>query len=451
MKRIRTDWDPSRGSAIRATYSGVFKNPYYPLNPFKSVFYRILVLARKPQQSSPSARTHITTTTIAPISKKEMKTLINVTEEKKKPHQRSKNTMIPIAKPLIGDEEEHAVIEVLRSGMLTHGEQVKKFEKRFADFVGTKYALATVNGTIALYLALKACGICRGDEVITTPFTFMATASSIIFAGATPVFVDINPETFNIDPHKIEVAITEKTKAIMPVHLYGQSTEMDRINEIAQKHGLKVIEDACQAHGAMFNGKKAGSLGDAGCFSFYPTKNMTTGEGGMITTNNEEIVEHISILRNHGQKEVYDHVSLGFNYRMTNIAAAIGIEQLKKLDFFNKRRRQNAHYLSKYLGEHVETPKTFEQCFHVYHQYTVQTDARDTYMGALREGGVGTRIYYPKAIHQYEHMDYLKKHDLSHSERAARRVFSLPVHPEVKEEDLELMVDIIQKTAKTSN
>ena len=356
--------------------------------------------------------------------------------------------MIPIAKPLIGDEEEHAVVEVLRSGMLTHGVQVEEFEKRFADFVGTKYALATVNGTIALYLALKACGIGRGDEVITTPFTFMATASSIIFAEATPVFVDIDPGTFNIDPHKIEAALTEKTKAIMPVHLYGQSAEMDRINEIAEKHDLNVIEDACQAHGAMYRGKKTGSLGDVGCFSFYPTKNMTTGEGGMITTNNEEIVEHISILRNHGQKDVYDHVSLGFNYRMTNIAAAIGIEQLKKLDWFNKQRRQNAHYLSRYLSDHVEIPRTLEQCFHVYHQYTVQTDDRDRYMEALRDGGVGTRVYYPKAIHQYEHMNYLKKHDLTNSERTAGRVFSLPIHPEVNEEELDLMAGIIQKTAK---
>jgi len=357
--------------------------------------------------------------------------------------------MIPIARPLIGEEEENAVLEVLRSGMLTHGEQVEEFEKRFAKFVGTKYALATVNGTIALYLALKGCRIAEGDEVITTPFTFMATASSIIYAGATPVFVDIDPVSFNIDPGKIRAAITTRTKAIMPVHLYGQVAEMDRIGEMAEEHGLKIIEDACQAHGAGFDGKGAGSLGDAGCFSFYPTKNMTTGEGGVITTDDEEVVDEIRMLRDHGQKGVYDHVALGFNYRMTNIAGAIGLEQLKKLPDFNRRRRENAQYLSRHLGDHVETPRTLEKCIHVYHQYTVQTDNRDEYMNALRERGVGTRVYYPKAIHQYDHMSHLKKHELASSETAARRVFSLPVHPGVTKEDLGLMIDVVQKMPRT--
>lgn len=250
--------------------------------------------------------------------------------------------MIPIAKPNIGEEEKNAVMEVLESGMLAQGLKVKEFEERFAKYIGTKYAVATSNGTTALHIALLSSGIKKGDEVITTPFSFIASATSILFCNAVPVFADIKTKTFNINPNKIEKAITKKTKAIMVVHLYGQSSEMDRIKEIANKKKLSLIEDACQAHGAENNGKRVGSIGDIGCFSFYPTKNMTTGEGGMITTNDHVIAEKVRLLRDHGQKERYEHVIVGYNYRMTNIAAAIGIEQLQKLEQFNKKRRENA-------------------------------------------------------------------------------------------------------------
>jgi perosamine synthetase len=352
--------------------------------------------------------------------------------------------MIPIAKPLIGKEEEDAVLEVLRSGMLAQGKKVATFEKAFADFTESKHALTTVNGTVALYLALKGCGIGEGDEVITTPFTFMATATSIIFAGAKPVLVDIDPKTFNIDPAKIEGAITERTKGIMPVHLYGLSAEMDPIMEIAQKHDLKVIEDACQAHGAMYKGRKVGPIGDAGCFSFYPTKNMTTGEGGMITTNNDEVAEKMMLLRNHGQKGVYDHIAFGFNFRMTDIAASIGLSQVKKLDGFNARRRKSAAYLSKALSDYVEVPYVPEHCHHIYHQYTLQSDEREKYMAAFKEAGVGCRVYYPTPIHKYKHMSHLAHADLGNAERAAERVFSLPVHPEVTKENLDHIISVME-------
>ncbi len=355
--------------------------------------------------------------------------------------------MIPIAKPLIGKEEEEAVLEVLRTGMLTQGTFVAELEERFASFSDAKNAVATVNGTIALHLALKACGIGKGEEVITTPFTFMATASSILGAGGKPILVDIDPRTFNIDPVKVEAAITEKTKAIMPVHLYGLAADMDPLKEIAKKHDLQIIEDACQAHGASYKGRKVGALGDAGAFSFYPTKNMTTGEGGIVTTDSDELAEKMRMLRNHGQTATYQHTSLGFNYRMTNICGAIGVEQMKKLEHFTKRRKENGAYLNKHLAdvEGIEIPHVPEGCVHVYHQYTLQSDRREEIMQKLEAGGVSTRIYYPKGVHQYDHLAYLKTHDLSMADRAARRVFSLPIHPSVTQENLELMVDIISK------
>src|SRR3989344_6029468 len=260
-----------------------------------------------------------------------------------------KNT-IPISKPLIGSEESTAVVNVLKSGKLAQGEKVAEFEDAFAKYCGTKYAVATDNGTSALIVALTAAGIGPGDEVITTPFTFIATANAIIFTGARPVFVDINPETYNIDPPKIEGSITPRTKAILPVHLYGLMADMPTINSIAKNYELVVIEDAAQAHGASIDGKKAGSWGLAGTFSFYPTKNMTTGEGGMITTNDETLAKKARIFRNQGMEKRYYHDVIGYNFRMTDIAAVIGIEQLKKLEGFTKKRIANANYLTKKLS-----------------------------------------------------------------------------------------------------
>ena len=244
---------------------------------------------------------------------------------------------INIASPKIGKEEIKAVTEVLKSGMLAQGPKVSEFEEKFARFIGVKYAIATSSGTTALEIALRAAGIGPDDEVITSPFTFIASANSILYTGARPVFADIVEQTFNLDPEKIEAKITKKTKAIMPVHLYGNACAMTKIMVIAKKRKLAIIEDACQAHGAEWGGKKVGSFGLAGAFSLYPTKNMTTGEGGMITTNSKEIYDKANLLRAHGSKIKYYHDILGYNYRMTDIEAAIGIEQQKKLNKFNNK------------------------------------------------------------------------------------------------------------------
>ncbi|MBU4256202.1 MAG: DegT/DnrJ/EryC1/StrS family aminotransferase [Candidatus Thermoplasmatota archaeon] len=352
--------------------------------------------------------------------------------------------MIPIAKPLIGDEEKKAVLDVLDSGMLAQGEKVKEFEEKFAEYIGVKHAVATSNGTTALHLALLASGVKSGDEVITTPFTFISTATSILFCGAKPVFADINPGTFNIDPEKIEKMITGKTKAILPVHLYGQSCEMDRIMEIAEKHALVVVEDACQSHGAEYHHKKVGGIGDAGCFSFYPTKNMITGEGGMVTTNDEGLAEKIRTLRNHGQKERYNYAMVGYNFRMTDIAAAIGIEQLKKLDGFNDRRRGNAGFLSEQLNDVVETPYVLPDVKHVFHQYTIKTDKRELLKENLKKEGIGFGIYYPEPLHFYEPLKRYGNDDLKNAENLCKNVLSLPVHPGLSEEDLEKIVQLIK-------
>lgn len=257
--------------------------------------------------------------------------------------------MINIAKPIITDEEIEAVTEVLKSGMLAQGKKVEQFQKEFAQYTQSKYGVATSSGTTALHTALVAADIGPGDEVITTPFTFAATANSVLYSGAKPVFADIDPKTFNLDAASVEEKITDKTKAILPVHLYGQPADMDAICEVAQKHDLKIIEDAAQAHGAVYKGKKIGSIGDLGCFSFYPTKNITTGEGGMVTTNNEELAEKAGMVRAHGESQRYEHEILGYNYRMTDIAASIGLTQLKHIDEFNAKRNENAEYLTQHL------------------------------------------------------------------------------------------------------
>ena len=353
--------------------------------------------------------------------------------------------MIPIAKPMVGDEEKKAVLDVLDSGMLAQGKKVKEFEEKFAEYIGAKYAVATSSGTTALHLALLASGVKSGDEVITTPFTFISTATPILFCNAKPVFADINPGTFNIDPEKIEKMVTSKTKVVLPVHLYGQSCEMDRIMEIADKHNLIVIEDACQAHGAEYKGKKVGGIGDAGCFSFYPTKNMTTGEGGMVTTTDEELAEEIRMLRDHGQKERYNYVMVGYNFRMTDIAAAVGIEQLKKLDKFNEKRRGNAGFLSEQLNGVVEIPYLLHGVRHVFHQYTIKIEKREMLKENLKKDGIGFGIYYPKPLHFYEPLKSYVNNDLKNAENVCEKVLSLPVHPGLSEANLERIVCSVKK------
>jgi len=346
--------------------------------------------------------------------------------------------MIPMAKPIIGEEEKKAVLEVLDSGIIAQGPRVKEFESGFAKMCGVKHAIATTSGTTALHLVLLAHDIGPGDEVITSPFTFIASANSILFVGAKPVFVDIDPRTFNMDASQIEAAITPKTKAILPVHLYGLCCDMGEIMAIAKKHNLVVIEDACQAHGSEFKGKRAGSFG-TGTFSLYPTKNMTSAEGGMITTDDDVVMEKCRVIRNHGMRRRYYHDELGYNFRMTDVHAAIGNAQLAKLEMFNNKRKENADYYDTHL-KGVTIPSVPDGYTHVYHQYTIRVpeEKRDDLRVFLKEEEIGSEIYYPVPIHKQGFYVEMFGDDKTYSEAdfAATEVLSIPVHPSLSKEDL---------------
>lgn len=355
--------------------------------------------------------------------------------------------MIPISKPIIGDAEKEAVLQVLESGMLAQGPRVAELEDRFAEVCGVEHAIATSSGTTALHLALLANGIGPGDEVITTPFTFIASANSILFAGAKPVFVDIDEDTYNMDVRLIERAITPQTKAIMPVHLYGCMCDMDAIESIAKQYGLKIIEDACQAVGAAQNGRRAGSVG-TGTFSLYATKNVMSGEGGMITTNDPDLAEHCRMVRNHGMKRRYYHDMLGYNFRMTDLHAAIGLAQMGRLKDATEKRRRNAAYFNERITS-VITPRVPEGFEHVWHQYTVRMTGgrdRDAAVKQLADAGVGTGVFYPVPVHKQGYMqEYVGDISLPLSERLADEVFSLPVHPLLTQHDLEKIVEEVNK------
>ncbi|OGH18962.1 MAG: aminotransferase DegT [Candidatus Levybacteria bacterium RIFCSPHIGHO2_01_FULL_38_12] len=362
--------------------------------------------------------------------------------------------MINIAQPSLGQEEIQAVEKVLLSGMLAQGKVVKSFESAFAKQHGCKFGVATSSGTTALHTALLALNLGRGDEVITTPFSFIASSSSILHVGAKPVFVDIKEDDFCLDPALIESKITKSTKAILVVHLYGQMCNMDKILFIAKKHNLLVIEDACQAHGATYMGKKAGSIGDIGCFSFYPTKNMTTGEGGIIITNSKRIAYRARLLINHGQEKRYFSEIIGYNYRMTNIAAAIGNVQLKKLNSANEKRRKNASYLSRKLSNVIGiiVPKELPEREHVYNQYTIRVTRhypldREELIKKMTKSGLGYGIYYPLLIPNqkpYKKIGYKGKYPVS--ERVSAEVLSIPVHPALSENDLDKIVDVLKNS-----
>jgi perosamine synthetase len=355
--------------------------------------------------------------------------------------------MIPISKPYIGEAEKQAVLEVLESGMLAQGPRTARFEERFAQVCGVKHAIATTSGTTALHIALLANDIGPGDEVITTPFTFIASVNSILFTGAKPVFVDIDEDTFNINPSLIEQALTPRTKAILPVHLYGHVCDMDALQALADKHGLSIVEDACQAVGATLRGKAAGSFG-TGAFSLYATKNVMSGEGGMITTNDDALAERCRMLRNHGMKRRYYHDMLGYNYRMSDLHAAIGLAQMDRLAEFTEKRRANAAYLNAHI-ESVLTPKVREGYGHVWHQYTVRVDGgrdRDAAVKKLNDAGVGTGIFYPVPAHQQDYIrQMLGDVSLPVAERLAKEVISLPVHPQLSQADLEAIVAEVNK------
>lgn len=360
-------------------------------------------------------------------------------------------TMISIASPHIGKEEIDAVVGVLKSGNLTQGEKVKTFEKNFSSFIGTKHGVACSSGTSALLAGLEALGIKGGDEVITTPFTFIATSNAIIYNRAKPVFADIDEKTFNIDPVNIESNITKRTKAVLVVHLYGLPCRMDEMKEICDAHDLLLIEDCAQAHGAEYKGKRVGTFGDLSMFSFYATKNVVTGEGGMALTDNDAVAEKVRVSVNQGQVSKYDHVMIGYNNRMTDMQAAIGIEQVKKLKNLNRKRALNAQFLTEKLGDvsWLETPHADNNVKHVWHQYTIKVSGalRDDLLDYLDSNGVGARIYYPKPVYmQPAYQEFNYENGLCPvSESVSKQVISLPVHPNLTKSDLEKIVDVVKK------
>ncbi|MEM3730262.1 MAG: DegT/DnrJ/EryC1/StrS family aminotransferase [Candidatus Bathyarchaeia archaeon] len=367
--------------------------------------------------------------------------------------------IVPINAPQIGKEEIDAVVKVLESGTLTHGlgagPMVRKFEDEFAKFAEAKHAIAVNSGTAALHLAVLAVGIKSGDEVILPSFTFTATAEAVAFVGAKPVFVDIDPETYNVSPEQIEKAITKKTKAIIAVDLYGLSSDMQQIRKIAEKHGLKVIEDAAQAHGATYRGKPPGAFADAACWSFYASKNMTTGEGGMVTTNDDEIAEKIRCMRSHGEKEKYASIMLGYNYRMPEMEAAIGSEQLKKLPGFVAKRRENAERLTKILesAERLKLPREPKGYRHSWYLYTVRLKdstekERNNLVEKLARKGIEARVFYANPIHLMPYYRSFGKFSLPETEKASKQVFSLPVHPGVTPEQIDFICEAVLHALK---
>jgi len=352
--------------------------------------------------------------------------------------------LIPAAKPLIGEEERAAVDAVLRSGMVAQGPQVAAFEEEFAaELVAGRRCQAVSSGTAGLHVGLLACGIGPGDEVIVPSFTFAATANSVALTGATPVFADIDPDSFCLSAESVRAAVSERTRAVMPVHLYGHPADMEGIGAVAAEHGLEVFEDAAQAHGASLDGRLVGTWGRFAMFSLYPTKNMTSGEGGMVACADEEVARQVRLLRNQGMERQYANEVVGLNVRMTDIHAAIGRVQLGKLAGWTARRQTNAAFFDANLAG-VSTPPVAPGAVHVYHQYTIRVEAseRDRMVAALREEhGVGTGVYYPTPSHRLSSLEHFTPRvDMSQTERAAGEVISLPVHPSLSRADLERVV-----------
>jgi perosamine synthetase len=358
---------------------------------------------------------------------------------------------IPPAKPIIGEEERKAVDAVLSSGMVAQGPQVAAFEEEFAaQLVDGRACVAVNSGTSGLHLGLLAAGIGPGDEVIVPSFTFAATANSVALTGATPVFVDIEPTYFCLDPRAVEAAVTERTKAIMPVHLFGHPADMTALGDIAERHGVMLFEDAAQAHGATWGGAAVGTFGTFAMFSLYPTKNMTSGEGGMVSCVDDQFVRAVKLLRNQGMERQYANEVIGLNNRMTDIHAAIGRVQLTKVGGWTKLRQQNAAFLDAHL-EGVSVPAVADTATHVYHQYTIRVpEGRDEVVRRLREEfQVGSGVYYPIPNHRLDSLArFAPGLDLPETERAAAEVLSLPVHPSLSQGDLDRIVEAVNTVVK---
>jgi perosamine synthetase len=358
---------------------------------------------------------------------------------------------IPPARPVIGEEEIEAAVRVLRSGMVVQGPEVAAFEQEFSELVAGRHCVAVNSGTSALQLSLLALDLKPGDEVLVPSFSFAASANAVRLAGATPVFVDIEPGSFCIDPDAAAAAITPRTVAIMPVHLYGHPAKMDQIMALAEAHGLAVVEDAAQAHAAASGGRPVGSFGIAGCFSFYPTKNMHSLEGGMITTGDAEFARKLRLLRNQGMEQRYQNEIVGANMRLTDVAAAIGRVQLGKLLGWTEKRRSNAAYLDANL-KGVTVPPVDEGAHHVYHQYTIRVQGgQDAFQAGLKERGVGSGVYYPIPIHRLR--PFLTEDGsvgpwkLPETDKAAGEVISLPIMPSLTDEELERIVVAVNEVA----
>lgn len=350
--------------------------------------------------------------------------------------------MIPVARPCTGQEEIDAVRRVLGSGMLAQGRVTKGFEEKFAAYCGVKHAVAVNNGTAALHATLLAAGIGPGDEVIVPAFTFYATASSVSMCGARPVFADVDRKTFTLDPASVQENINPRTKAVTGVHLFGQSFDIRPILDTCEEKGIFLIEDAAQAHGSEYKDKRVGGIADAACFSFYPTKNMTTGEGGMVTTNDDRIAERVRLIINHGQSEKYRHTVLGYNYRMTDIGAGIGLAQLAKLESFNRKRQENAHHYDRTISRTgIVRPAVASYSRHVYHQYAILVEGspgRDGLAKILGEHGIGSAIHYPIPLHRQPVYEGITK-DCSCpvTEYLCDHILSIPVHPGISGEQRE--------------
>jgi perosamine synthetase len=358
---------------------------------------------------------------------------------------------IPPARPVIGEAEIDAAVRVLRSGMVIQGPEVAGFEQEFGEFVGGRHCVAVNSGTSALHLTLMALGFGPGDEVIVPSFSFAATANVVRLVGATPVFVDIEPGSFNLDPDAVAAAVTPRTVAIMPVHLYGLPARMDRINEIARQNDLAVVEDAAQAHAAAIDGTPVGTFGVAGCFSFYPTKNMHSLEGGMISTADAHFARTLRLLRNQGMEQRYQNEIVGANTRLTDVAAAIGRVQLARLPEWTEQRRANAAYLNEHL-EGVIVPEVEPGYRHVYHQYTIRVAGdRDAFSARLKELGVGSATYYPTPIHRLrpflDEDGRVGDWKLPETDRAADEVLSLPVYPALTQDQLDRIVEAVNTVA----